>query len=76
MKPARNGAHANAISGRVAHHVPDDLRKALQSDTKALAAWATLTPLARNEWICWDDFGKDTGNTARRTRSASVLGTE
>jgi hypothetical protein len=41
------------ISGGVVHEVPDDLRKALSSDAEALAAWESLTPLARNEWICW-----------------------
>ena len=33
------------------HTVPADLRKALTQ--KARAAWNDLTPLARNEWICW-----------------------
>jgi uncharacterized protein YdeI (YjbR/CyaY-like superfamily) len=42
-----------AISGGVAHDLPPDLRKVLTSDPKALAAWEDLTPLARNEWICW-----------------------
>jgi hypothetical protein len=41
------------ISDGVAHDLPQDLRKALTSDLKALAAWEDLTPLARNEWICW-----------------------
>lgn len=41
------------ISGGVAHALPADLRKMLASDPKALAAWNGLTPLARNEWICW-----------------------
>lgn len=41
------------ISGGVVHDVPDDLRTALVADAKALAAWESLTPLARNEWICW-----------------------
>jgi hypothetical protein len=42
-----------AIAGGVVHEVPDDLRKALVADAKTLAAWESLTPLARNEWICW-----------------------
>ena len=46
------------ISGGVAHTVPMDLRKALSSDRKALALWESLTPLARNEWICWITFVK------------------
>jgi uncharacterized protein YdeI (YjbR/CyaY-like superfamily) len=41
------------ITGGVVHKVPDDLRKTLAADPKALAAWESLTPLARNEWICW-----------------------
>jgi hypothetical protein len=39
------------ISGGVAHELPADLRKALASDPKALAAWEDITQLARNEWI-------------------------
>ena len=41
------------ISGGVVHKLPTDLRKALSSDPKALAAWEDITPLSRNEWICW-----------------------
>ncbi|MBI4433786.1 YdeI/OmpD-associated family protein [Candidatus Uhrbacteria bacterium] len=41
------------VSGGVAHGLPADLRRALRSDQKALAAWESITPLARNEWICW-----------------------
>jgi hypothetical protein len=41
------------IASGVVHKVPADLRKALIADSKALAAWESLTPLARNEWICW-----------------------
>ncbi len=41
------------IQGGVVHKMPVDLRKALMSDSKALAAWQDITPLARNEWICW-----------------------
>ena len=41
------------ISNGVVHEVPADLGDALTSDPKARAAWEDLTPLARNEWICW-----------------------
>lgn len=43
----------NLIATGVVHKVPDDLKKALTSSPKILAAWNGLTPLARNEWICW-----------------------
>lgn len=41
------------ISGGVAHNIPADLKKALSADPKLLTIWESLTPLARNEWICW-----------------------
>ena len=41
------------ISSGTAHELPSDLRKALTADRKALAAWEDITPIARNEWICW-----------------------
>jgi hypothetical protein len=41
------------ISGGVVHEVPEDLGETLTSDPEALAIWESLTPLARNEWICW-----------------------
>ena len=43
----------NMISGGVAHKLPDDLRKALSSSEAMRKAWEDITPLARNEWICW-----------------------
>lgn len=48
----------SAVSGGTAHGVPADLRKALTSDRAARAAWEDLTPLARNEWICWVTYVK------------------
>ncbi|MBY0328604.1 YdeI/OmpD-associated family protein [Patescibacteria group bacterium] len=41
------------ISNGVAHQVPQDLRDILTASPKALLAWEDITPLARNEWICW-----------------------
>lgn len=45
-------ANDELLSGTV-HKMPADLKKALIADTAATAAWQSLTPLARNEWICW-----------------------
>jgi uncharacterized protein YdeI (YjbR/CyaY-like superfamily) len=42
-----------AISPGAVHKVPADLRKVLISDPVARAKWEDITPLARNEWICW-----------------------
>ena len=41
------------ISEGVAHTLPNDLRKVLETDDSILERWEDLTPLARNEWICW-----------------------
>lgn len=41
------------ISGGVVHKLPADMKTALLAKSKALAAWEDITPLARNEWICW-----------------------
>ncbi len=43
----------HVIAGGTVHQLPNDLKKALFSKPKALAAWENITPLARNEWICW-----------------------
>ncbi|MDQ3239105.1 MAG: YdeI/OmpD-associated family protein [bacterium] len=50
--------NTNVISNGVVHDVPEDLRDVLTSDSKASNAWEGLTPLGRNEWICWVTFVK------------------
>jgi hypothetical protein len=55
------------LAGGTAHKLPADLKKALTSDPKAQAAWQSLTPLARNEWICWTVTVKQ-----QKTRDAHV----
>lgn len=42
-----------AIANGTAHKLPLDLQTALMADLTALEHWQDLTPLARNEWICW-----------------------
>lgn len=41
------------ISSGTVHTLPADLKKALTASPKALAIWEDISPLARNEWICW-----------------------
>jgi len=59
----------NNISGGVVHELPTDLRGGLVADPKALALWETLTPLARNEWICWTTFVKKPGTRKEHVES-------
>jgi len=41
------------LSGGTVHTLPPDMRAAILADKKVLAMWQDITPLARNEWICW-----------------------
>jgi len=43
---------ATNLSGGVVHPLPADLRKVLLANKKLAVTWESLTPLARNEWIC------------------------
>lgn len=55
------------LSGGVVHkEVPKDWEKALRGSPKALEAWEDITPLARNEWICWVTSGKKAETRAHR----------
>lgn len=40
------------------HTLPSDFKKAISSVPKVRALWGDITPLAKNEWICWVTSGK------------------
>lgn len=48
----------NKVSEGTFHKVPADLKKALQANHNIVEKWNDLTPLARNEWICWTTIVK------------------
>ena len=54
------------IPGGVVHDLPEDLQAALKRDSKALATWQDITPLARNEYICWITSAKKADTRAKR----------
>lgn len=54
------------ISTGVAHKVPTDLRKVVISTPAVQAAWEDITPLARNEWICWIEDAKKPETRSKR----------
>ena len=56
------------ISSGTVHMIPADLKKALAASPKALAVWESLTPLARNEWICWTISVKKTDTRKEHVR--------
>lgn len=56
------------VPGGVVHPLPVDLREALLANADVLAAWEDITPLARNEFICWVEDAKQAPTRARRIR--------
>ena len=56
------------ISGGVVHDLPADLTAALKRDAEALTTWQDITPLARNEWICWVTSAKKAETREKRIR--------
>lgn len=60
----------SAIPGGTIHKLPADLKKVLKAHPSALAAWNDITPLARNEWICWVEGAKLIDTRKRRLERA------
>jgi uncharacterized protein YdeI (YjbR/CyaY-like superfamily) len=60
-----------SIPGGVVHKLPADLKAALLAAPKALAAWEDITPLARNEWICWVTSPKKTETRTKHLQRAT-----
>jgi hypothetical protein len=56
------------VPGGVVHKLPRDLREALIANRRALDAWKDITPLARNEFICWVEDAKQEPTRERRIR--------
>ncbi len=56
------------IADGTVHKMPDDLKKAIVSDKKVLALWQGITPLARNEWICWVTSGAKAETRVKRIK--------
>ena len=56
------------IADGVVHEVPDDIKEALVANAELLDRWNKLTPIQRNEWICWVTIVK-----RYETRSEHIL---
>jgi uncharacterized protein YdeI (YjbR/CyaY-like superfamily) len=63
---------ANPVASGVAHDVPPDLKNALLADREALALWEAITPLARNEWLCWIEDAKRESTRLKRIERVSA----
>jgi uncharacterized protein YdeI (YjbR/CyaY-like superfamily) len=44
---------SKSLSAGTVHSLPADMRSAILADKKIREMWEDITPLARNEWICW-----------------------
>ena len=54
------------ISGGLVHEMPADLASALTESKDAVQLWKSLTPIARNEFICWIEDAKQAKTREKR----------
>lgn len=59
---------AATLPAGTVHALPQDLGEELTAHTQALDAWVDITPLARNEFICWVEDAKQEATRKRRIR--------
>jgi len=48
------------------HEASDDLQAALRAEPELFSLWEALTPLGRNEFICWVEDARQVKTRARR----------
>jgi len=56
------------LPGGTVHKMPADFRDALTTGEKVFQLWLDITPLARNEWICWVEEAKKQETRERRIK--------
>jgi uncharacterized protein YdeI (YjbR/CyaY-like superfamily) len=59
------------IADGVVHKTPEDMRKLITSLPNVQEQWEDISPLARNEWICWITSAKQQETRERRMRIMS-----
>lgn len=60
----------NILNGTV-HTTPQDMATLLSSKSNVNIVWEDITPLARNEWICWITSAKKDETRKKRMRIMS-----
>ena len=48
------------------HRTPPEIKAMLDADGVLAGKWQALTPLARNEWICWTISAKQKATREKR----------
>ncbi len=56
------------ISGGLVHKLPDDLINALTKDDDVTRLWEKISPIGRNEFICWVEGAKQEKTRIRRIK--------
>lgn len=56
------------LADGILHELTDEIRTALAKDSAAGEKWNSLTPIQRNEWICWVTMPKK-----QETRDAHIV---
>lgn len=65
---AASSEQAPALPSGVVHELPADLVEALLAEPETAELWRGLTPLGRNEFVCWVEDAKKPKTRARRIR--------
>ncbi len=56
------------VSSGTVHKTPIDIRNVITSSDKIFHIWEDITPLARNEWICWITSAKKDETREKRIK--------
>lgn len=56
------------LAAGTVHVMPADLQKGILASSKARKTWEDITPLARNEFICWVITAKLIDTRSRRVK--------
>jgi uncharacterized protein YdeI (YjbR/CyaY-like superfamily) len=57
---------STVLQNGTVHKLPTDLKTALLEHDYATKLWMDITPLARNEWICWVTSAKKEETRTKR----------
>lgn len=58
------------LTGGLVHELPSDLAAALTEADEVAGLWENLTPIGRNEFICWVEDAKREATREKRIRRA------
>ena len=54
------------LANGTVHKLPPDFKAAITGNKIATEMWTDITPLARNEWICWITSAKKVETRTKR----------